>query len=145
MNAKQKMLVQLSFTKLSAHTDEVAESFYHRLFALAPEAQERYEGIDMKAQGRKLVQTLGLTVRLLDRDEEITSELARMGWQAGHVALFDLPVQIMESALLQTLEERLGDDFGRDERIAWAEVFRRAVAAMQQMAEEVDEGAAAPP
>lgn len=142
MKPKQRMLVQLSFTKLSAHTDEVAERFYQRLFELAPESREMFEGFDMKAQGRKFVQTLGLTVRHLDRPEEIPTALARLGWQHIRPGVLERHSQVMEGALLATLEESLEDDFGPDERLAWAETFRLAVAALRQVAETEAEGQA---
>jgi hypothetical protein len=41
----------------------------------------------------------------------------------------------MEEALVATLEESLGDDFGPDERLAWAETFRLAVTALRRVAE----------
>ena len=56
-------LVQSSFEKVVPIAEQAAGLFYNRLFEIAPEVKPLFGESDMKAQGKKLMATLGVAVR----------------------------------------------------------------------------------
>ena len=61
MNTQQIQLVQESFEKVRPIADQAAETFYQRLFEIAPSYKSMFRS-DMKKQGAMLMSTLGLAV-----------------------------------------------------------------------------------
>src|SRR5437868_12331676 len=78
MNAVQKTLIQTSFAQVRPIAETAAALFYGRLFELDPTLRSLFKG-DLKEQGRKLMDMLGLAVKGLDRTEALLPALATMG------------------------------------------------------------------
>jgi hemoglobin-like flavoprotein len=75
----QKGLVQSSFALAAMDVDRVAETFYRRLFEIAPHTQTLFHSTDMQYQGQKLMQTLATLVGGLDRLDEIVGAILSLG------------------------------------------------------------------
>jgi len=134
MTPKQKMLLQLSYTQISSATDEVAERFHRRLLRLDPALRRA----DLKSEGRKLLQLIGLAVRKLDRPEEVTQAARDLGREYSDRGLTEEHFDTMGEALLWTLEQVLGEDgLDRIERTAWIHVYRTLTGWMKEGAQEV--------
>lgn len=129
MTPRDIALVRSSFAKVAPVQDQVPDIFYARLFELAPSVRPLFRG-DMGEQGRKLIQSLALVVGSLDRLDEILpaiEELARR--HVGYGAEPD-HYPVVGAALLDTLEQGLGEDFTDEVREAWATAYGALSAAM---------------
>ena len=78
MTNEQINLVKATFEKIEPLSETVADIFYGRLFELDPNLRHLFKG-DMKEQGRKLMQMIGLAVRGLDRIEELIPAVQSLG------------------------------------------------------------------
>ena len=72
MEPEQIMLVQESWEKVVPIADKAAELFYGKLFEMDPSVEALFEIIAEK-QGRKLMSTLNLVVRGLNKPEALWS------------------------------------------------------------------------
>jgi hemoglobin-like flavoprotein len=115
-------LVQHSWKKVAAIAPQAAALFYQNLFAADPDLRPLFKN-DLGEQGNKLMQTLSIAVaKLNDLDSlaPVLQDLARRhvgyGVQEEHYAT-------VGSALLQTLEQGLGDDFTPPVKAAWSAVY----------------------
>jgi hemoglobin-like flavoprotein len=127
---RDKKLIQESFTQLAPRTERVAELFYDRLFELDPDLRALFS-IDLRQQGRKLIQTLAVVVLGLDHFERLVPVLQDLGRR--HVDYGTLPQHyaMVETALLWTLEQTLGDEFTAEARAAWTTVYDLLANTMQ--------------
>lgn len=121
MTPKQKMLLQLSFTQITSSTDEVAERFHRRLLRLDPALRRS----DLKTEGRKLIQLIGLAVRSFDEPERVAEAARGLGREYAAQGLTEDHFNTMGEALLWTLEQTLGEGgLDRDERTAWIRIYQ---------------------
>ncbi len=130
MTDEQIRLVQDSFQRVVPIADTAAQLFYARLFDLDPSLELLFKG-DIREQGRKLMQMIGLAVKSLDRLEQILPAVQSLG--ARHVAygVRERDYETVGQALLWTLRQGLGDAFTPEVETAWGEVYATLAAAMQ--------------
>ena len=131
MNPMQKTLVQQTFSKLEPHSATVADLFYSTLFQIAPEVRPMFRG-DMKEQGRKLMATLALAVKGLDRLEELVPVLEGLGRRHVQWGVQDEHYDVVGEALLRTLEQGLGPDWSPAVKQAWTAAYGALAGAMKQ-------------
>ena len=119
---EQIKLVQDSFALVAPIADDAATLFYGRLFEIAPEVQPLFGG-DMTAQGRKLMQTLGVVVAGLDDLEELLPVAGALA--VRHVGYGVEPEHYapVGASLLWALEQGLGDGFTAAVAEAWATAY----------------------
>ena len=138
---EQKTIVQSTFGQVT-DADALAARFYARLFETDPSTQALFKG-DIKAQGKKLVQTIAVVVNGLDNLNAIVPAIESLGRRhAG----YGVTVQHWDSvgnALLWTLADTFGDAFTPEVHNAWASAYGliagTAIAAQQEaMAETLD-------
>ena len=122
MTLTDKMLVQQSFAQVAPIAEVAAELFYGRLFELDPKLKSLFRG-DMKEQGRKLMQMLGMTVKSLDRLDEILPAVHAMGERHAAYGVTDGHYDTVGEALLWTLEKGLGKEFTPEVKRAWVAVY----------------------
>ncbi|MGD1876859.1 MAG: globin domain-containing protein [Kiloniellaceae bacterium] len=115
-------LVRSSFRIVSRTSQQSAERFYEILFAMAPETRDLFVN-DMVQQGAELMSKLGLIVAELQNLagmrpilEDLALRHVAYGVKPHHYAL-------VGSALLQMLDEVVGDDFTPETRDAWAKAY----------------------
>ncbi|MEM9222873.1 MAG: globin domain-containing protein [Pseudomonadota bacterium] len=102
-------ILSKSFAAIARNPDDFAEQFYCQLFEIAPDLRLLFKD-DLRAQGRKVVSTLGVVVAGIHRGDvlkPVLSDLARR-----HVAYGVEPhhYEIVGKALMQTLARMLGED-----------------------------------
>lgn len=132
MKPKQKMLLQLSYTQISSATDQVAERFHRRLLRLDPALRRA----DLKAEGRKLLQLIGLAVRSLDDPDQVSGAARDLGREYASQGLTEEHFDTMGEALMWTLEQTLGEGgLGREERTAWMQTYRKLTGWMKEGAQ----------
>lgn len=133
MTPKQKMLLQLSYAQLGSASEEVAERFHQRLLGL----DTALSRTDLKREGRKLLQLLGLAVRSLDEPERVTEAARSLGSQYAAQGLTGAHFDTMGEALLWTLEQTVGEGgLDRDERTAWIQTYRTLTGWMKEGAQQ---------
>ena len=122
MTPDQINLVKQSFRKLEPLAEEAAILFYARLFELDPSLRRLFR-TDIRQQGLKLMEMLGLAVESLDRREGLVPELRSLG--ARHVAygVADRDYDTVGAALLWTFEKALDADYTPETQEAWTAVY----------------------
>src|SRR4051812_48845029 len=78
LTPRQIELVQSSFNKVAPIADKAAEIFYARLFETAPQVKPLFKG-SMTAQGKKLMDMIGVAVKGLNRLEAIVPAVQELG------------------------------------------------------------------
>jgi nitric oxide dioxygenase len=118
----QKILVKESFGLVAPMADAAAELFYNRLFELDPSLRPMFRG-DMQSQGRKLMQTIAVVVRGLDRLETLIPAVEALGRRHVAYGAKAEHYPVVGAALLWTLEKGLGADWTPDVAKAWTAAY----------------------
>ena len=124
-------LIQNSWKKIEPISDAASDLFYQRLFEIEPAAREMFK-IDIKSQGKKLIQSLSMVVRGLNDLYTLAPVLKDLG--ARHYDYGTLPIHfpIVGEALLWALEKGLGDDWNPELKNAWANGYALITDQMKQ-------------
>lgn len=96
--------------------------FYANLFRIDVSTKPLFVG-NLELQGRKLIQTLGFIVDHLDDADELLP--AARDLAIRHVSYGVQPGQYdsVGTALIKTLKQLLGADFGPEDEKAWTETY----------------------
>jgi hemoglobin-like flavoprotein len=122
MTPESKQLVKDSWEKVEPISEIAAALFYGRLFELDPNLRHLFRG-DMADQGRKLMQTLAVVVRGLDRMDQLLPAVEALGRRHGAYGVQDEHYEVVAEALLWALGRGLGDAFTPAVSAAWAEAY----------------------
>jgi hemoglobin-like flavoprotein len=136
MTPKDKVLVQQTFPLVVPIADQAAALFYGRLFELDPTLKALFK-IDMREQGGKLMQMLGLAVTELDALDELVPMVESLGRRHASYGVKDGDYDTVGSALLWTLEQGLGAAFTPEVKTAWTAVYQLLASAMKGAARSV--------
>ena len=120
---KQISLVQDSWQKVTPIAETAAELFYGRLMETDDSARQLFEGVDMKEQGRKLMEMIGIAVAGLDNVGSLVPVLQDLGEQHVGLGVKDPHFDSVGAALLWTLGQGLGDQFTKEVEEAWTAVY----------------------
>lgn len=131
----QKTLVKDSWEKVVPIADTAAQLFYSKLFELDPSLEPLFKG-DMKEQGAKLMKTLGIAVKSLDKLDTLVPILQDLGRRHKDWGVVPAHYQTVAVALLDTLGKGLGDGFTPDTKDAWVAVYGVVSSTMIAAAEE---------
>jgi len=131
MTGEQIKLVKKTFGKIEPITDQAAALFYAKLFDQAPNLRRLFK-IDMKDQGRKLMQVITVAVDSLERIDELTPQLRALGARHVDYGVVDGDYEAVGEALLWTLEKALSRDFTPPARAAWAAVYNLLAETMKE-------------
>ncbi len=131
MTPESKRLVKDSWEKVEPISEVAAALFYGRLFELDPELRHLFRG-DMEAQGRKLMQTLTVVVRGLDRLDALLPAVEALGRRHAGYGVQDAHYQTVAQALLWALERSVGDGFTPAVADAWAQAYDMLATVMKR-------------
>ena len=122
MTPDQIKLVQQSFAKVAAISEQAAALFYDRLFEVAPAVKAMFPA-DMSEQRKKLMATLAVVVNGLSHLESILP--AARALAKRHVSYGAKPdhYPVVGSALLWTLERGLSDAWTPETAAAWTAAY----------------------
>jgi hemoglobin-like flavoprotein len=135
MTPQQIELVRASFARVQPNADAVAAAFYERLFTLDPSVRVLFKG-DMKVQGRKLMQVIGVAVAALDNLGPLVPVVQSLGVRHAGYGVTPQHYASVGAALLGTLEAGLGADFTTEAREAWTATYQIVASVMQEAAAE---------
>jgi hemoglobin-like flavoprotein len=123
LTATQKELVQTSFALAAMEAEKTAETFYSRLFEIAPHTKTLFRKTDMSSQGMKLMQTMATLVVGLDRMEDIIEPIRHLGVRHVGYGVKPADYDAVGQALIWTFETTMGAEFTEEIRAAWLEVY----------------------
>ncbi|KZN39687.1 hypothetical protein N474_15265 [Pseudoalteromonas luteoviolacea CPMOR-2] len=133
ITARQKQLVQDSFTKVEPIAEQAAEIFYNTLFHYDPSLKALFKS-SMKSQGQKLMATLKVAVRSLDDLDSLVPVLQKLAERHVNYGVKASHFTPVGNALLYTLKKGLGDDWNPELRQAWVDVIRLVATVMKSHA-----------
>jgi hemoglobin-like flavoprotein len=122
MTPTQKALVQQTFAQVVPIADQAAALFYGRLFELDPSLRPLFK-IDLRAQGKKLMQMIGYCVGKLDALDEIVGAVQDLGRKHAGYGVKEADYVTVGSAFLWTLERGLGPAYTPEVAAAWTAVY----------------------
>ena len=129
MNEDELGRIRRTWAKVIPAREIVGRIFYAKLFEIAPAVRPMFPG-DMEGQEAKLVDTLDFIVDHLDDPDAMLPEARNLAIR--HVAYGTVPDHYgaVGAALISTLEQALGPDFGDAEKAAWTTAFGGLAAEM---------------
>ena len=129
--------LEASFDQVAARGDELVESFYERLFTVAPGVRPLFAGTDLKRQKGMLLAALVLLRNSLRDLESVTPKLRDLG--ARHVRYGALPEHypIVGEVLIASMAEIAGEAWTVEYEQAWTEAFAVVSEAMLHGASSV--------
>jgi hemoglobin-like flavoprotein len=136
MTPTEKSLVQKTFAQVAPIADEAAALFYGRLFELDPKLKALFK-IDMREQGRKLMQVLTFAVNKLDALDELVPAVEALGKRHVVYGVKDADYDTVGAALLWTLGQGLGPAFTPEVKAAWTTVYGVLASTMKTAAKSV--------
>lgn len=119
MTDQQRQLVTESFAHLVPISEEAAAMFYERLWEIAPETKALFQHVEMRQQGLKLMQTLGVTVRSLHDLDNISPMLYELGQRHIGYGVGKEQYDLVKDALLWMIENVLGATYTPEVQAAW--------------------------
>lgn len=122
MTPREKSVVRETFAQVAPIADEAAALFYGRLFELDPTLKTLFK-VDMREQGRKLMQMIGLGVSKLDALDELVPAVQALGRRHAGYGVKDVDYDTVGAALLWTLQQGLGPAFTPEVKSAWTTVY----------------------
>src|SRR5215472_11831042 len=129
--------IRKSFRLLDGKTKLVAMLFYNRLFRIDPSLRKLFRG-DMTEQGKKLMSAMGVLNASLDRFPTLRPTLQHMGKRHAEYGVRPQHYHTVATALLQTLAEFAGPQFGQELRRSWTKLLALVAGEMLQGATEAE-------
>ncbi len=136
LSADDVKRVSTSFALVAPAAPMAARLFYANLFEAHPSLRPLFRG-DMEHQGRRLMEMIGAAVGLLERPQALVPVLRQLGARHAGYGVLPWHYGAVGEALLRTLSESLGPDFGHAERQAWSRLFVFVAHEMQHAGETV--------
>ena len=107
MLARQKKLIQDTWTQVVPIADQAAAILYQRLFEIDPSTRALFNTTDMVQQRKKLVQILSVAVSSLDNLGALGKMVEDLGRRHAGYGVKDAHYDFVGVALLWTLEQGL--------------------------------------
>lgn len=130
MTPQQISLVEESFRAVFPIREAAAAIFYRRLFALDPDLRRLFAQTDMNDQGRKLMASLAFVVGGLKNVETIVPAVEALARRHVGYGVTGGHYKTVGTALVETLDEGLGDAFTPHVRQAWIAAYALLSGAM---------------
>lgn len=134
---ENKQLVQNSFAKqVQPISDAAASLFYARLFELNPALRPLFKQ-DMTVQRRMLMSVLATAINGLDDLDALVPTVESLGRRHVGYGVKDADYDTVGQALLEALQQGLGEEFTPGIRAAWAEAYMLLASVMRNAAKDV--------
>jgi nitric oxide dioxygenase len=115
-------LVRGTWAKASQDPSAAAALFYGRLFEVAPDVKPLFTA-DMKEQGLKLMQMIGIAVNNMHQIESIVPALHELAERHDDYGAVPEHYPVVGQVLIETLDKALGDEFTDEAEEAWAKTY----------------------
>jgi hemoglobin-like flavoprotein len=133
MTPRQITLVQRTWSKIAAHSAQLAEVFYDRLFQLDPSLRSMFAQ-DMNEQRRALMEMLHIVVNGLYCFEELQPEIEALARRHVDYHVEESQYDLVRKAILLMLAEELGNEFTPEVEAAWAATYDQLADVMKAAA-----------
>ena len=133
ITSQQVKLVQTSWAMVAPISEQAAALFYGRLFELDPRLRALFKS-DLKEQGKKLMQMMGMVVHGLANLESLLPAVKNLGARHVRYGVEDSHYDTVGAALLWTLEQGLGQGFTPEVKEAWAAAYGALAITMKNAA-----------
>jgi len=117
-------LVQQCYADLRPHLEPTSLYFYEALFERAPHLRKLFRE-DLKGQGMRFMTTLGTILQDMETPEEGLVDYPELGKLHQTMGVRAADFEPMEEALMDTLRDKLGEDFTPELESAWRKAYRR--------------------
>ncbi len=114
--------IRATWAKAIVQREELARSFYARLFQIAPDTQPLFKN-DMDEQGIKLVDTLNFIVDHLEEPDTLLPAARDLAVRHVSYGATAAHYDAVGAALLDALQTIIGPDFDDAAKTAWAETY----------------------
>ncbi|WP_068108979.1 globin domain-containing protein [Tropicimonas marinistellae] len=115
--------VKQSFEDLRPYLEPTSVHFYEALFKRAPELRELFRE-DLKGQGMRFMNTLGLILADMEHPEDSTIDYAELGRLHTTLGIRQSHFVPMEDALIESLADKLGDALTPELEDAWRRAYK---------------------
>ena len=122
MTERQILLVKKSWSYIIANGEEAGETFYQRLFEVAPQLRPMFKTA-IPEQSRKLISMVTLIVSKLHKLEIVIEEIKYLAKRHTSYGAKPLHYKIVGECLLWTLEKGLGEKWNDESAMAWKEAY----------------------
>jgi len=129
MDQRTVEVVRSSWKMVEPIAPKAAELFYSNLFTADPTLRSLFKG-DMRNQGLKLMQMIGLAVGKLDDLETLVPVLQGLGARHRGYGVSNAHYDTVAAALLKTLGQGLGDAYTPEVARAWTTVYQTVASVM---------------
>ncbi len=137
MTSEEIKLIRESFDRVKSMAELAAQLFYQRLFELDPRLRQLFKS-DLREQGRKLMQMIGVAVKGLDHPEELLPAVRSLGARHAAYGVSDADYDTVGAALIWTLETGLGAAFTPETKDGWLKAYNLLATTMKDAALKVE-------
>lgn len=131
MTADDIDLVRASWARLEPEAEQFGASLYQHLFKDFPDIRHLFKG-EMDEQAHKLVRMVQRSVDSLDDLPSLDRVITMMGARHSGYGVEEEDYPKMRDALIATLKEYLGADFGPKTSAAWTRVYNELAVLMKE-------------
>ena len=132
MTPDQITIVQKSFQTVFLQKAEIANAFYEHLFDAMPSARDMFQN-DMQQQKEMFATMLVMTVRLLNRQDELEEVVKRLVHVHGRFEVTKSQFAIAGGSILLALRDVLAEDFTPQVEEAWQQATQELVSRVAAM------------
>ena len=119
---RQIVLVKSTWNYVILRSQEAGETFYQRLFEIAPHLKPMFKG-NTKEQARKLMSMVTLIVTKLEKLDDIMQEIKYLAIRHVKYQVEEKHYDLVGQSLLWTLENGLKDKWTNEVAEAWTKVY----------------------
>ena len=125
-------LLQDSLKAVSHKGEDLVAHFYDTLFSRYPAVRPLFDGVRMPEQKQKLLRSLVLVVRNLEKPEVLVPYLQGLGRMHVAYGAQDAHYDAVGECLLESLEKVAGPLWSDELKTAWADAYGAIAALMKQ-------------
>jgi hemoglobin-like flavoprotein len=123
-------IVQRDWEKIETIADQAGTLLYDKLFTLAPDVRRLFPA-DLTDQKAKLLHMLGSAICGLSEPEVLMPIIGHLGRKHVRFGVRSHHYETLAVALLWTLRQGLGSQFGPENEAAWTKVYAVLADAMK--------------
>lgn len=123
VSSEELRLIRNSFDILQADIGPKSIYFYDRLFEHAPHLRAMFRPDDIGGQGMKFMSTLRVIVDNLHSPDTLSERYTNLGKAHAMLGVTAKDFPPMRTALLDTIQETLGDEYSDSIATAWTKAF----------------------
>lgn len=128
--------LKTTFESIERDRHVVADRFYARLFATAPEVNELFRSVGMEMQGRMVIQALGIAIHNVENADDFSAMFRSLGRRHATYGVRPSFYAAVVDSLVETLKHHLGAEFTDQDERDWRELVGRVAEEMAAGSEE---------